>query len=114
MLVGLLVFYEKGAFTFVAELVDGRALLAAGSEGFVGGAEERGGFVEYDREGNIAQEAFEFPLVLEGVEENAVFHFFENFDGDAAGNVEAAERQNFQSEISGFSTIDGGPEIEGV
>src|SRR5712692_9511849 len=89
-------------------------LLVGGGEGFVGGAEEGGGFVEDDGDGDVAEEAFEFPLVLEGVEENSVFHFFENFDGDAAGDVDAAERQNFQREISGFGAVDGGPEIQGV
>src|SRR6266851_3972478 len=89
-------------------------LLVGGGEGFVGGTEEGGGFVEDDGDGDVAEEAFEFPLVLEGVEENSVFHFFENFDGDAAGDVDAAERQNFQREISGFGAIDGGPKIQGV
>src|SRR5216684_2252669 len=73
-------------------------LLVGGGEGFVGGTEEGGGFVEDDGDGDVAEEAFEFPLVLEGVEENSVFHFFENFDGDAAGDVDAAERQNFRRE----------------
>src|SRR5438445_11385908 len=89
-------------------------LLVDGGEGFVGGAEERGGFVEDDGDGDIAEEAFEFPFVLEGVEENTVFHFFENFYGDASCDVDAAERQNFQREIPCFGAIDGGPEIQGV
>src|SRR6266478_924187 len=86
-------------------------LLVGGGEGFVGGAEERGGFVEDDGDGDVAEEAFESPLVLEGVEKGAVFHFFEDFDGDAAGNVDAAERQNFQRQIPCFRAIDGGPKI---
>src|SRR6266700_5819073 len=94
--------------------VNARRALFAGGEGFVGGAEERGGFVEDDGDWDIAEEAFEFPFVLEGVEENSVFHFFENFDGDATGDVDTAEGQNFQREISGFGTIDGGPEIQRV
>src|SRR5712691_3693647 len=89
-------------------------LFVGGGEGFVGGTEEGGGFVEDDGDRDIAEKAFEFPFVLEGVKENSVFHFFENLDGDAAGDVDAAERQNFQREISGFGTIDGGPEIQGV
>src|SRR5882762_11174210 len=64
----------------------------------VGGSEERGGFIEDDGDGDVAEEAFEFPFVLEGMEESAVFHFFEDFYGDAAGNVNAAERQDFRSE----------------
>src|SRR6266702_6321976 len=79
----------------------GRALFAGG-EGFVGGAKERSGFVEDDGDGDIAEEAFEFPFVFEGVKENSVFHFFENFDGDATGDVDTAEGENFQREISGF------------
>src|SRR5437879_8946208 len=73
-----------------------------GGEGFVGGAKQWGGFVEDNGDGNIAKEAFELPFVLESVKENAVFHFFENFNGDAAGNVEASERKDLQREISGF------------
>src|SRR5258708_2843376 len=89
-------------------------LLGAGGQGFVGGAKERSGFVEDDGDGDIAEDAFEFPFVLEGVEENSVFHFFENLDGNAAGDVDAYKRQNFQREIPSFGTIDGGPEIQGV
>src|SRR5229473_4933911 len=89
-------------------------LLVGGGEGFVGGAEEGGGFVEDDGDGDVAEEAFEFPFVLEGVEENSVFHFFEDLDGDATGDVNTAERQNFQREVSGFGAIDGGPEIQRV
>src|SRR5712692_2220969 len=89
-------------------------LLVGGGEGFVGGTEEGGGFVEDDGDGDVAEEAFEFPFVLEGVEESAVFHFFEDFDGNAAGDVNTAERQNFQREIPCFGAIDGGPEIQGV
>src|SRR6266446_2185644 len=86
-------------------------LLVGGGEGFVGGAEEGGGFVEDDGDGDVAEEAFEFPLVLEGVEKGVVFHFFEDFDGDAAGNVDATERQDFQRQIPCFRAIDGGPKI---
>src|SRR5260370_21437692 len=90
------------------------ALLVDGGEGFVGSGEERGGFVEDDGNGDVTEEGFKFPLVLEGVKESAVFHFFKNFYGDSASNVNAAERQNFQGEISGFGTIDGGPKIQGI
>src|SRR5438445_13145917 len=89
-------------------------LLVDGGEGFVGGAEERGGFVEDDGNGDVAEEALKFPFVLEGVKESAVFHFFKNCYGDAAGDVNAAERQHFQGEIPGFGAIDGSPEIQGV
>src|SRR5713101_2814737 len=92
----------------------GMRLLIDGGEGFVGGAEERGGFVEDDGDGDVGEKWFEFPFVLEGVKENTLFHFFENFDGDAAGNVNTAQRQNFQREISGFRAVDGGPEIQSV
>src|SRR5256885_7466384 len=57
-------------------------------------------------------DALPISFVLEGVEENAVFHFFEDFYGDAAGDVNAAERQDFQGEISGFGAVDGGPRSE--
>src|SRR5438046_2558197 len=73
-----------------------------------------GGFVKDDRDGNIAEQALELPLVFESVEEGAVFHFFEDFDGDAAGDVNAAKRQNFQSQIPCFGAVDGGPEIQSV
>src|SRR5229473_167230 len=89
-------------------------LLVGGGEGFVGGAEEGSRFIQDDGDGDIAEEAFEFPLVLEGVEESAVFHFFEDFDGDAAGDVNATESENLEGEISGFGAVDGGPKIQGV
>src|SRR5713101_5122149 len=92
----------------------GMRLLIDGGEGFVGGAEERGGFVEDDGDGDVGEKWFEFPFVLEGVKENTLFHFFENFDGDATGNINTAERQNFQREISGFRAVDGGPKIQSV
>src|SRR5438477_12533122 len=91
-----------------------KALLVAGGEGFVGGAEERSGFVENDGDGDIAEQAFEFPLVLEGMEEGAVFHFFEDFDGNAACDVDAAEGQDLQRKIPCFGAIDGGPEIQSI
>jgi hypothetical protein len=89
-------------------------LAASGSESFVGGANEGGGFVENDREGHVAEHAFEFPFVLESVEERAFLNFAENFDGNTAGDVNAAECENFQSEITGFGTIYGGPKIESI
>src|SRR5712692_2225214 len=89
-------------------------LLIDGGEGFVGGAEEGSRFIEDDGDGDVGEKGFEFPFVLEGVKENTLFHFFENFDGDAAGNVNTAQRQNFQREISGFGAVDGGPEIQSV
>src|SRR5258706_3378094 len=91
-----------------------RALLVGGGESFVGGAEERGGFVEDNGDRYIAEETLEFPFVLEGVEESTILHFFEDLDGDAAGNVNAAERKNFQRKISGFGAIDSGPKIQRV
>ena len=48
------------------------------------------------------------------MKKGAVLHFFEDFDGDAAGNVDTAERENFQREIPRFRAIDGGPKIQGV
>src|SRR5260370_36459352 len=91
-----------------------RALLVDGGEGFVGGAKKRSGFIEDDGDRDIAEKAFEFPLVLEGVKENAIFHFFQDFYGDAAGDVDTTERENFQGEISGFGAVDGGPEIQRI
>src|SRR5260370_29970909 len=91
-----------------------RALLVDGGEGFVGGAKKRSGLMEDDGDRNIAEKAFEFPLVLEGVKENAIFHFFQDFYGDAAGDVDTTERENFQGEISGFGAVDGGPEIQRI
>src|ERR1700757_4619592 len=105
--------------TMVATLSNSRqspvgSLLITGGQGFVSRAEERSGFVEDDGDGDIAEEALELPFVLEGVKESAVFHFFEDFDGNAAGNVNTAERQNFQCKITGFGAVDGGPEIQGI
>ena len=53
------------------------------------------------------------PFVLEGREECAVFHFLENFDGDASGDVNATERKDLQSEIASFRTVDVSPQIDG-
>src|SRR2546429_6561045 len=63
------------------------ALLVDGGQRLVGGSEERSGFIEDDGDGNIAEKAFEFPFVLEGVKKGAVLHFLKDFDGDAAGDV---------------------------
>src|ERR1051326_2917454 len=73
----------------------GRRLFLEGAEGFVGGAELPSVFVEDDRYGNIFEQVFEMPFVLEGVEEGAILHFLQDFDGDASGYVDATERQNF-------------------
>src|SRR5260370_3796845 len=89
------------------------ALLVDDGEGFVGGAKERGGFVEDDGYGDVTEETLEFPFVLEGVEESAVFHFFQNFYSDAASDVNAAEGEHFEGEISCFVAIAGAPEIQG-
>src|SRR5260370_3469858 len=94
--------------------VSGMRLLVDDGEGFVGGAKERGGFVEDDGDGDVTEETLEFPFVLEGVEESAVFHCFQNFYSDAASDVSAVEGEHFEGEISGFGIIDGGPEIQGV
>jgi len=91
-----------------------RALLIDGGERLVGGSEERSGFIEDDGDGDIAEKAFEFPFVLEGVKKGAVLHFFEDFDGDATGDVDTTERQNFQRQITRFRTVDGSPKIQGV
>ena len=82
------------------------------AESFVGGAELRSVFIEDDGDGNIFQEILEVPFVLEGSEECAVLHFFENFDGDAASDVDAAEGQDFEREIASFRAVDVGPEVD--
>src|ERR1700674_727825 len=92
----------------------GRRLLIDGGQGLIGRAQKWGGFVEHNGDGNLTQEALEFPLVLEGVKKGAVLHFLEDFDGDAARDVDTAERQNFQCKIARFRTVDGRPEIQGV
>src|SRR5260370_35977674 len=89
-------------------------VLGDGGESCVGGAEEGSGFIEDDGHGDVGEKGFESPFVLEGLEETAISHFFENFDGDATGDVNTAERQNFEREISGFRPIHGGPEISVV
>src|SRR5882724_1960067 len=92
----------------------GRLLLIHHGQGLVGRTDERSRFIEDDGNRDVAQEAFEFPLILEGVEKGAVFYLLENFHGDAAGNVDATERENFQRQIPGLRAIDGGPEIQRV
>src|SRR5467141_3559990 len=62
------------------------------AKGFVGGAELGRVFVRDDRHGHVLEQIFEVPLVLEGLEETAVFHLVQNFDGNAACDVNAAER----------------------
>ncbi len=52
------------------------------------------------------------PFVFEGVEKGAVFHFFKDFDGDAAGYVHASQGENFQSQIAGFGAVNVGPEVD--
>src|SRR5580693_5295790 len=86
-----------------------KGLFIDGGERFVGRAEKRVGFVENDGDGNIAEKALEFPFVLEGMKEGAFFHFLEDFDGDASGDINTAERENLQRKISSFGAIDGGP-----
>src|ERR1700687_1134585 len=89
-------------------------LLVDGGQGLVGRAQKWGGLIQHNRDGNLTQEALEFPLVLEGVKKGAVLHFLEDFDGDAARDVDTAERQNFQCKIARFRAVDGRPEIQGV
>src|SRR5580765_5597791 len=79
---------------------------------FVSRAELRCVFIENYGNGNVLQQIFKVPFVLERIEEGAVLHFLEDFDGDAAGYVNAAERQHFQREIACFRAIDVSPEIE--
>jgi len=63
---------------------------------------------------DVAQQAFEFPFVAEGGEESAVLDLLDDFHGDATSNVNAAESENFESEVACFGAVDGGPEIERV
>ena len=89
-----------------------RAVRLHQAEGFVGGSELRRVFIEDDGDGNILQEIFEVPFVLEGGDERAVPHFFQDFDGDAAGDVHATEGEDFEREVTGFGAVDVGPEVE--
>jgi len=54
------------------------------------------------------------PFVLEAREEGAVLHFLQDFNGDAAGYVDAAKCENFEGEVAGFCPIDVSPEIDGL
>lgn len=81
-------------------------------ESFVGCAQLRSVFIAYDRDGNIFQEIFEMPFVFERAKEIAIFHFFKDFDGDAAGYVDAAQCENFEREITGFRAVNVGPKID--
>src|SRR5580700_10784243 len=83
-------------------------------EGFVSGAEKRCRFIEHDGDGDVAQQALEFPLVAECLEEGTVLDFFDDFYGYAAGNIDAAERENLEGKVACFGAVDGRPEIESV
>src|SRR6266705_6896958 len=72
------------------------ALLVDGGQRLVGGSEERSGFIEDDGDGNIAEKAFEFPFVLEGVKKGAILYFLKDFDGDATNNINTTQHQHFQ------------------
>jgi len=50
-------------------------LLIDGGQCLIGRAQEWSRFIEHNGDGNVAQEAFEFPFVLEGVKKSAVLHF---------------------------------------
>ena len=56
--------------------------------------------------------ASKLPLVLERGEEFSILHFFDDFYSDAAGDVDASQRQDLQREIACLGTVDGGPEVE--
>src|SRR5215475_2907658 len=90
-----------------------RRLGADEAESFVSSTELRCIFIEDDGNGNILEQAFEVPLVFESLKETAIFHFFKDFDGDAAGDINAAEGENFEREIAGFGAVNIGPEVEG-
>ena len=60
-------------------------------EGFVGSADEGGGFVEDDRDRNVGKNFGEMPLVFEGFEESAVLNLGKNLDGNATGNINATK-----------------------
>ncbi len=53
------------------------------------------------------------PFVLKGVEEGAVFHFFQNFYRNAAGNVDTTQGQDFKGKVASFSAVDVGPQVDG-
>ena len=73
----------------------------------------RGVLVEDYGDRDIFQEIFEMPFVFEGVEEGAVFHFFEDFNGDAAGYIDTADCEDFEGEIASFGAVNVGPEVDG-
>ena len=50
------------------------------------------------------------PFVLKRFKESAILHFRQDFHRDSAGNINSAQRQNFQRKIAGFRPIDGGPQ----
>ena len=53
------------------------------------------------------------PFVLKGVEEGAVFHFFQNFYRNAAGNVDTTQGEDFKGKVASFSAVDVGPQVDG-
>src|SRR6516162_8603072 len=79
---------------------------------FVSCADERRGFVEHHRNRHIEEHLFEVPFVLEGVEERAVLHFWQDLDGNATGDVDTAEGQYFQCQVAGLRSVYIGPEVE--
>src|SRR6266852_155430 len=77
-----------------------------GGESLVGSADERSSFIEDDGNRNVREHGAEVPFVLERVEEGAVLHFGKDFNGDASGNIHAAEGENFERKIAGFGAVE--------
>src|SRR5208282_3582083 len=77
-----------------------RANLLEGGVGLVGGADERGGFVQDNGDRDVGKHFAEMPFVLEGMKEGAVLHFRQDFDGDAPGDVHTAKSEDFQRQVA--------------
>src|SRR5256885_14703645 len=52
------------------------------------------------------------PFVLERSEERTVFNFFNDFYGNAAGDVHTTEREHLERQVARLGAIDGNPQIQ--
>src|SRR5439155_2236221 len=101
---------DRRRFFTLSELV----LFFDQAESFVRCAQLRSVFIEDNGYGNIFEKILEVPFILKRIEERAVLHFFENLNGNAAGNVDATKSKNLQSKITRLRAVDVGPEIDRV
>src|SRR4028119_586311 len=84
-----------------------------GFDGATRCAIERGLVVEDDAHGDVADERGHAPLVPERSHERAVLQFLDQFGRDAAADVEAARRCQYQAEVARHRSVNFRKEVEG-